>query len=134
MKTNRTLKIVGTVAVVGTLAALAVLGISQLSPSSSSVGNSSSTFLASKVDPDITLAFNNYITTHRKSYLTHEEFNARLSNFRDHYEKVKQHNKKNDTSYKLALNKFADWSSHEMENFLAFRQPMDSDEDSTNEN
>lgn len=130
MKTNRTLKIVGTVALVGTLAALAVLGLT-LPSSGSSTG---STFLASKIDPEITLAFNNFITSNRKSYLTHEEFNARLANFRDNFEKVKQHNANTEASYKLSMNKFSDWTQKEINNYLSFRQPMDTDEDSTGEN
>lgn len=49
MKNNKTLKVVGSIALVGTLAAVAVLnsGVSD-----------HSTFLASKVDPEVNAAFN----------------------------------------------------------------------------
>lgn len=63
MKTSRTLKVVGSIAVVGTLAALALLGLSM---------NDSlkSTNLISKADPEITQAFNSYISKYHRSFLT----------------------------------------------------------------
>jgi hypothetical protein len=63
MKQSRTLKLVGTVALVGTMAAIALVGISMNE-------NINSTFLASKVDPEITQAFNNFVSRNQRSFLT----------------------------------------------------------------
>lgn len=77
MKQNTTLKIVGTVALVGTLAVVGVLNTNM-------PGKDASTFLASQGDanaPQLTAAFTDYISRFHKSYLTADEFKARLSIF-----------------------------------------------------
>jgi hypothetical protein len=92
MTNNKTLKIVGSVAVVGTLAAAALLGLGMQD-------SDASTFLASKVDPEVTTAFNDFIAKYDRSFLTKEEFRARLSNFKSRYEAIKEHNSQPDASY-----------------------------------
>jgi shikimate kinase len=122
MKTRGTLKIVGTVAMVGTLAALALFNVSM--PESTA-----STFLAAQANdsngPSLTAAFNDYVAKYHKSYLTADEYKARYTVFKDNYNAVLAHNQRNDTSHKLALNNFADWSQPELNSFLSFNQPAD---------
>lgn len=89
------------------------------------------TNLLSKVDPEIDRAFTKYISLHQKSFLTKEEFRARLANFKKSYELMKQHNLDSSQSYKMGLNKFSDWSDQELNSMLQFKEPLDSDEDST---
>ena len=96
MKTNRTLKIVSSVAIVGTLAALALVNFSE--------SGNNGTFLAEKSDTEVNSAFADFIAKHSRSFLTKAEFSARLGIFRDKYELVKLHNSRNDSSYKLGLN------------------------------
>lgn len=124
MKNNRTLKVVGSIALVGTLAAVAVLNINMPSDSA--------TFFASKVDPEINTAFNSFISKYERSFLTKEEYKARLSLFQSTYQEIKEHNAK-DESYKLGVNKFTDWSPQEIENFLSFKEPVDTEDDSTDD-
>jgi C1A family cysteine protease len=56
------------------------------------------------------LAFINYIASHQKGYASKEEFNQRKENFKATMKRVQKHNAKNGTSYKLGINKFADWT------------------------
>lgn len=123
MKTNNTLKIVGSVALVGALAAFAVLNGNQ---------SGNSTFLADKIDPEVKTAFNDFINKHSRNFLTKSEYNARLSLFRNHYEDVKLHNAQN-SSFKLGLNQFSDWAPTEIQNYMTLREPVDTEEDHTNE-
>ncbi len=92
MSNNKTLKVVGSVAIVGTLATIAVFNAGV------ELGDSS-TFLASKVDPEVTIAFNDYINKYDRSFLTKEEYKARLTNFKAHFEAVREHNARPDVSY-----------------------------------
>ena len=85
---SKSLKIVGSVALVGTLAALAVLNMSSdIKPSS---------FLA-VADSETVNAFNKFISKHHKSYITRQEYSARLANFKNAHEFVKMHNQANHT-------------------------------------
>ncbi len=122
---NRALKIVGTVAVVGTLAAVAVFSTDM------EFNGGGSTFLASKVDPEVLKEFNDFIGRYDRSFLTKEEYRARLSNFKANYEAVKLHNARNDSNYKLGINFLSDWAQSELESFLGFREPLDSEDDHT---
>ena len=89
------LKIVGTVAIVGAVAALACLGL----------GNTSNNGISlASVDPEVAQAYNNFMSRYSKSYLTKDEYKARLSNFRNTYEEIKLHNANNETSFQLGLN------------------------------
>jgi len=74
--------------------------------------------LVSKVDPEVEGAFNNYVSKFQKSFLTKEEFRARLTNFRNRFEEVKLHNSNKDATYKMGLNKFSDWSPQEIDAML----------------
>lgn len=127
------MKIVGTVALVGTLASCALLGVGILGQTGNErnlnssfsgeqgvngILNSMTTNLLSKVDPEIDRAFTKYISLHQKSFLTKEEFRARLANFKKSYELMKQHNLDSSQSYKMGLNKFSDWSDQELNSML----------------
>lgn len=101
------LKIIGTVAIVGTVAALACIGLGN---NQNNGGFADRMNLVSKVDPEVEQAFNNYISKFSKSFLTKEEFKARLTNFRNTYEEIKLHNSNKASSFKMGLNKFADWA------------------------
>ena len=81
---KHTLKIVGTVAVVGALAALAVVSMTPKT-------EAESTFLQSNADGEVVKAFNKFVSKHRKHYITRAEYNARLSQFRQTYDFVKNH-------------------------------------------
>lgn len=70
----------------GTVAALALFGVSMNSQNNGGLMDRMN--LASKVDPQVENAFNNYIAKHQKSFLTKEEFRARLSNFKNTYESI----------------------------------------------
>lgn len=100
---NKALKIVGSIAVVGTLAAVAVF-------SADGDITGGSTFLASKVDPEVVKEFNDFIGRYDRSFLTKEEYKARLSNFKANFEAIREHNSKNDTNYKLGINFLSDWA------------------------
>lgn len=119
--TKKTLKIVGTVALVGALATLGLVNVT---------GNDMpmSTFLKQDIDGEEILAFNKFISTHHKSYLTKAEYNARLANFKATYDFVKQHDAKKEGS-SVAINAFADYSEEEIRNRLGGLQVPEEDED-----
>jgi hypothetical protein len=117
------LKIVGTVALVGTIASAALLGVGlsgAISNNSNSESSSSSISsgmidgitrnLVSKLDPEVEKAFTSYIAKHQRSFLTKEEYKARLQNFKSAYNDIKLHNADTKSSYKMSLNQFSDWS------------------------
>lgn len=89
--------------------------------------------LVSKIDPEVEQAFTSYISKFQKSFLTKEEYKARLANFRSTFEEVKLHNSNKASSFKMGLNKFSDWSKSEIDSILTFREPTDTDEDNTND-
>lgn len=41
--------------------------------------------LVSKVDPEVQIAFNDFVSKYSRSFITKEEYRARLANFRDSY-------------------------------------------------
>jgi hypothetical protein len=126
-KISKTKASLGALALVGTLAAVAVV-------STTISYGSDSMFLAHQpANPEITTAFNNFISEHSRSFLTKAEFEARLTKFRDHYEQVKMHNSRPESSYKLGINRFADWSAEEIEKYMPLSQPISSDEDHSND-
>eukprot|EP00347_Sterkiella_histriomuscorum_P007523 403348594 len=117
------------IAIVGSVAALALIGVLNLNESS--LENNSNLLL--KVSPEVQSAFNNFVSRQQRSFLTQEEFKARLAIFRDNYERVQLHNSQKDVSFKLAINKFADWSKQELQQFMPIIEPTDTDQDHTNE-
>lgn len=59
--------------------------------------------------------FSDYLSRYHKSYLTKEEFRARLTNFRKALTVVDEHNLDASNTFQLTLNRFADWSDEEKE-------------------
>lgn len=111
MRKTTTLIVVGTVAlsaIVGALFALMGQNISQ----------SRSRLLAEdSIAPEIEQEFNKFASKHHKSYLTKDEYRARLSAFKSNYELVKGHDAKKE-GYELGLNKFSDWTMEEFGKIL----------------
>jgi len=58
-------------------------------------------------------AFNDYISKFGKTYLTRDEYLARLDNFKTNMKYIEKHNAENNVDYKLEVNLFTDWSDAE---------------------
>ncbi len=128
MRKTTTLILVGTFAlsaVVGTLFAL--LG-------SNSTNSSSMRLLAGDdISPEVEKEFNKFASKHHKSYLTKEEYKARLSAFKSNYDLVKSHDAAKE-GFELGLNKFSDWTMEEYSkilgnNFVDTTKNQEDDED-----
>ncbi len=58
-------------------------------------------------------AFNDYISKFGKTYLTRDEYLARLDKFQTNLKYIEKHNAKNNADYKLEVNLYTDWSDAE---------------------
>eukprot|EP00347_Sterkiella_histriomuscorum_P009062 403342666 len=125
-KEKRSLRKYGSLMIVGAVAALAFVGITHYTES---VSGNAATNLKLKVDPSIQTAFNNFVSRHQRSFLTQEEYKARLAIFRDTFEAVQLHNSLESKSYKLAINKFSDMSKDEFSKFSSLQLPAEDDEE-----
>lgn len=108
-------KAFATLAVVGTVAAVAAVFC--LSGQTSSDGGVVSSipggrFLQAGFSMDDMKEFNKFVQNFNKNYMTNSEFNARFDVFQNNLNSIKKHNK-NNKSFKLKLNKFADLSPAE---------------------
>lgn len=112
---------IASIAVVGTIAAFAVFNTA----GNSDMGGS---FLAANEDQQVMLQFNQFISNQGKNYLTKEEYNARLTIFKQNYEIVTQHNAENE-DFKLELNGFADLSDEEFEKRQGFKKINEFDDE-----
>jgi len=90
--------IIATAAIAGACATFALLNVGTVS-----TGNS---FLATPMT-DAERHFINFVTEHKRSYATKEEYEHRLSIFTKSLELVEKHNSEGH-SYTLGINKFAD--------------------------
>lgn len=72
-KKKNTLKVIGTICVAGALAAVAMVNTVEMP--------SSTYFKQDLTSGDEIIAFNKFISKHHKSYITRQEYQARLSNF-----------------------------------------------------
>jgi hypothetical protein len=117
MKTMTT-KIVAGLAVVGSIAAIAAF------MGSNDTTASASRFLEGKsaVDAETIQAFQSFVSKHNRNYLTKEEFNARLSIFKNNLDIIKSHDASKE-GYEVGLNKFADMSPEEFEKMLGLKVP-----------
>lgn len=70
---------------------------------------------------DMELAFVNYIGRFQKGYATKEEFILRKEIFKATMRKVQEHNAKEDSSFTLGINKFADWTKLERKSILGYK-------------
>ena len=76
---------------------------------------------------DMDLAFVNYIGKYQKQYATKEEYLERIEVFKTSLNKVREHNAKVGSSYKLGINKFSDWTENERKSILGFNADMAGD-------
>jgi cathepsin L/cathepsin H len=100
-----------TLAVVGVAACVAVYALSGSAPESKS--------LYSMAADDF--EFLKYVSKYGKSYGTKEEFEYRAANFKNVLEKLSEENSKNDNSFTVSINKFADWSHEEYKRLLSYK-------------
>ena len=76
---------------------------------------------------DMDLAFVNYIGKYQKQYATKEEYLERMKVFKASLEKVREHNSKVGSSYKLGINKFSDLTDAERQILLGFNADLAAD-------
>lgn len=65
--------------------------------------------------------FMKYVAKYGKSYGTKEEFDFRANLFKQSLAKVSMNNARNDVTYRLGLNKFADYTPAEYQRMLGFK-------------
>jgi hypothetical protein len=122
MKTSR--KVIASIAVVGTVAALAVFALT-----TSDATSNSSTFLSEdNKDNEVKRLFNEFISKNRRNFLTREEYNARLGNFRKNLEEIDAINKESNNTFTLEINEFGDLTQEEYEKAAGLKDLLE-DED-----
>jgi hypothetical protein len=99
------------IAVVGVAACIAVYALTQQPQS-----NSLYTALSAE-----DMEFLKFVALHGKSYGTKEEFEFRSDIFKKNLASINLENSKNDNSFKLGVNKFADWTPAEYKRMLSYR-------------
>jgi len=62
-----------------------------------------------------------FVSKEGKSYGTKEEFQFRSDVFKNNLEKIVKENSKNDNSFHVAINKFADWTPAEYKRLLGYK-------------
>jgi hypothetical protein len=67
--------------------------------------------------------FITFVSEHRRSYGTKEEYTYRLSLFAAAYEQVKNHDSV-DTGFTIGINKFADMSTYEYKQMLGYNSNL----------
>jgi cathepsin L len=67
------------------------------------------------------LAFVNYIGRYQKGYATKEEFLQRKEIFKATMRKVQEHNAKEDSSYTLGINKYADRTKEDRQKMKGYK-------------
>jgi C1A family cysteine protease len=99
------------IAIVGVAACIAVYALTQ-QPQSSSLY----TALSSE-----DMEFLKFVSLHGKSYGTKEEFEFRSEIFKKTLANLALENSRNENTFRLALNKFADWTPAEYRRMLSYR-------------
>jgi C1A family cysteine protease len=110
----RTKEILATVAITGAVATFALLNVNSI--------QTGKTFLATPMT-DAEREFITFVSEHRRSYGTKEEYEYRLSLFAQAYEQVKNHDS-SVTGTTLAINKFADMSPYEYKQMLGYKKQV----------
>ena len=67
------------------------------------------------------MAFVKYVSKYQKSYGTKEEFGFRAETFKNTLAKIAEENAKNDNTFHLGVNKFADWTPAEYKRLLSYK-------------
>ena len=62
--------------------------------------------------------FFKFISKHGKSYATKEEFEHRITIFKSNLAKIRAENAKPENTFRVTVNKFADWSPAEFKKIL----------------
>lgn len=99
-------------AVVGVAACVAVYALTQQPKSNS---------LYSNVMTADDMAFLKFVSKFGKSYGTKEEFEFRAEAFKSTLEKISLENSKNDNTFTVGTNKFADWTPSEFKRLLSYK-------------
>ena len=105
-----------TIAVVGVAACVAVYALSGTQPA----GNS----LYSNVLSADDMEFLKYVAKYGKSYGTKEEFEFRGDVFKNTLAAIANENSKNDNTFRVGLNKFADWTPAEFKRILSYKPSL----------
>ena len=99
-------------AIVGVAACVAVYALSYQPKANS---------LYSNVITADDMEFLKYVAKHGKSYGTKEEFEFRADLFKNTLAMIAEENSKNDNTFSVALNKFADWTPAEFKRVLSYK-------------
>lgn len=99
-------------AVVGVAACVAVYALTQQPATNSLYSNVLSTS---------DMEFLKYVSKFGKSYGTKEEFEFRADVFKNTLSAIMSENSKNDNTFRLAVNKFADWTPAEYKRILSYK-------------
>ena len=67
--------------------------------------------------------FISFVSEHRRSYGTKEEYEYRLSLFATAYDRVKDHDS-TDAGFTIGINKFADMSTYEYKQMLGYKKEL----------
>lgn len=100
------------IAVVGIAACIAVYALTQQPKTNSLYSN---TLTGEDME------FLKYVAKYGKSYGTKEEFEFRADLFKKTLTALSQENSKNDNTFRVAANKFADWTPAEYRRMLAYK-------------
>lgn len=68
--------------------------------------------------------FFKFMSKYGKSYGTKEEFEFRSQQFKQNMAKVAMNNARNDVSYQIGINKFADWTPAEYKRLLGYKKQV----------
>lgn len=74
---------------------------------------------ASVADP-LEAKYHEYLAQYRKSYANGNEYNMRLSIFKDNLRKIEEHNNSNGATYTLGMNQFGDMTPEEFRRHLGY--------------
>jgi hypothetical protein len=110
MQLTKTLKIVGTIALVGALATIGLYACDKDAVSSFE----SPLFLADTTDAEDMREFQSFISRNNRNYLTKDEYNLRMANFKQNMALIREHEDGHE-GYTLGVTQFADMSEAEWE-------------------
>jgi len=110
----RTKEIIATVAITGAVATFALLNINSV--------QNGKTFMATPIT-EAEREFINFVSEHRRSYGTKEEYEYRLALFTKAFQTIKEHNAEKST-FTMGVNQFSDMSAYEYKQLLGYKANM----------